>query len=236
MPKYYVGFDVGIKNLAFCVIDKDQYTKYASKKSDDPGIVHWENINLLKSEVCSGLIKSGKKKGDECGKTASFVESGNYYYCGQHKPESSKKYKQKTSKNQSTDYLMEIVFRALDLYPIFGEVASIVIELQPRINPKMKTISNGIQAYFIIRQKIDNPESQLRVVKYSSAKNKMKVYKGKIITSPQKTKYLRTKDIGEKHTELILERSPETLDRWYSHSKKKDDLADAFLHCCWSIG
>jgi len=256
MGKYYVGFDVGIKNLAFCVIDSEIYKMYNSTTSNnensgvsrsdttnpasqDCGVIEWVNINLIENKTCCGVTK----KGSVCGKTASFIVNRKCdspslaspnFYCGTHKPEGSKKYKQKNTKNQSMEYFLELLFRELDKYPILKQVYSVVIESQPRFNPKMKTLSSGIQSYFIIRNKIDF-STNLKTVGYSSSKNKLKVWKGDFITSPKTTKYQRTKDIGQQHTELILARSPETLEKFYNSSKKKDDLADAFLHCVYSL-
>lgn len=259
MGKYYVGFDVGIKNLAFCVIDSEIYKKYNESDSNcnsgvsqsettnpasqdsggalhaptncecNSGVIEWVNINLIENKTCCGVTK----KGDVCGKTASFVLKDSFY-CGTHKLEGSKKYKQKNTKNQNMEYFLELLFRELDKYPILKDAHSVVIESQPRFNPKMKTLSSGIQSYFIIRNKIDFV-TNLKTVGYSSSKNKLKVWKGEYITSPKTTKYQRTKDIGQQHTELILARSPETLEKFYNNSKKKDDLADAFLHCVYSL-
>jgi len=174
MGKYYVGFDVGIKNLAFCVIDSEIYKMYNSTTSNNEnsgvsrsdttnpasqdcggalhaptncecnsGVIEWVNINLIENKTCCGVTK----KGSVCGKTASFIVNRKCdspslaspslaspslaspnFYCGTHKPEGSKKYKQKNTKNQSMEYFLELLFRELDKYPILKEVYSVVIE------------------------------------------------------------------------------------------------------------
>jgi len=45
MGKYYVGFDVGIKNLAFCVIDSEIYKMYNSTTSNN------ENSGVSRSDT-----------------------------------------------------------------------------------------------------------------------------------------------------------------------------------------
>lgn len=220
------GFDVGIKNLAFCIIDSEKH------KSGECGIVDWKCINLITNPGCNGIIKSGQKKGEECGKNCTF-KFEDKHFCGTHKPEKAKKFKPKTCKNMTAEKLLKIMFEELDNHPIFKEVEKVVIELQPKINPKMKVISNGLQSYFILRFQIDS--QNLKIVKFSSAKNKLKVYKGPQIFSPKKTGYDQRKDLAQKHTEILLEGRPELETYYFSHPQKKDDLADAYLHCVFAL-
>lgn len=81
------GWDVGIKHLAYCVIEKE-----------DVGfkIVHWDNIDLTDSEqnkkYCDGFTKKTKKnESKKCNCEAKIVmeEDGkSFYYCKKHiKPE-----------------------------------------------------------------------------------------------------------------------------------------------------
>lgn len=232
--KLYAGIDVGVKNLCWCVIDVDRWKRYKSEKdNNDPGIVCWKNVNLVESETCVGIYKSGLKKGETCGKIASFIDSSKNHWCGTHKPEKCKKFKQTTSRTKPVGYFMKLAFEALDKEPIFKQVESIVIELQLKKNPMMKRISNALEAYFILRYKMCD-DSVLKTVKYSSARGKLKVYKGDLIVSPKKGN-AAIKDLAKLHTEKMLENC-EILDICYKPYKKKDDLADAFLHCVGSIG
>ena len=124
---------------------------------------------------------------------------------------------------------------------IIGKISEIkgnyiVIENQPRINQKMKMFAAGLETYFIIRYHIDKEDSQLKTIKPSSAKNKLKLYDGSfIVTDHIKDPYDKRKYLAQRHCEHFLERCPEVLEQYYTHNKKKDDLADAFLHCLWSI-
>lgn len=70
------SWDVGIKNLAYCVMEKND---------NDSKIIKWDVINLVDSDkiTCCALLKNNKI----CGKKASYF--GNLedikYYCGTHK-------------------------------------------------------------------------------------------------------------------------------------------------------
>jgi len=80
-----IGWDVGIKNLAYCIINKNNETNTFT-------IEQWKIIDLTDNVdyYCCGLLK--KKKGDkeekQCDKTAKFYTESNdktKYYCATHK-------------------------------------------------------------------------------------------------------------------------------------------------------
>ena len=240
----YAGFDIGIKNLAFCVIDSKEWKDYKAERSDDPGIKLWVNLNLVgDTATCTGIIKSGKKRNECCGKQASWVMENQdlegvhcEYYCGTHKSEWCTPYKPPRIKNLNMRLLKKKAFTELDKIELFNEVAHIAIESQPRINQQMKMFGASIEAYFIIRQNIDNVDQKLRAIRASPAKNKLKMYTGPDIRVHHiKNPYDRRKYLAQKHTEYFLRRSPEILEDLYYPSKKRDDLADAFLHCILAI-
>jgi hypothetical protein len=75
------SWDVGIKNLAFCVLEKTTDNKIR--------IIKWDKINIIDSDkiICCALSqKSSNKIKDQhvCGKIASFYYTDKYY-CGSHK-------------------------------------------------------------------------------------------------------------------------------------------------------
>lgn len=230
----HAAFDIGIKNLACCIIDTTQWKCFKRGESEDPGILFWENLNLMgEPEKCCQPIKSGKKRGEPCGKAASWT-NGTNYYCGTHKGgEGLKLYRPPQIKNVNMNHLKKRAFEELDKLEIFKQVSHIVLESQPKINQKMKMFYASIEAYFIIRYQIDR--EILKCVKASPAKNKLKLYKGpEIDCSHLKKSYDRRKYLAEKQTEHFLEKCPEMLDKFLNH-KKRDDLADAFLHCLCSF-
>ena len=64
-----LSIDVGMKNLAYCLMDV--------KENKDYGILDWNVVNLTDSDkyVCKCLKKNNK----ECGKKARFFKNTNYY-------------------------------------------------------------------------------------------------------------------------------------------------------------
>lgn len=230
----YAGFDIGIKNLAFCIIDSAKWEKYNKcDEETDSGIILWKNLNLYDTiEKCSSIIKTGKLKNTNCNNNAFWVFD-NIYYCGMHKNNNCKKYK---SKNNNINTLLQKAFRILDSYSIFNEVYYIALETQPKLNQKMKMFATSIETYFIIRQQIDNKDNNLKFIKNSPSKNKLKLYNGDPINNSHiKNPYNKRKYLAQKHTEFFLRKSPDLLKELYLCEKKKDDLADAFLHCIYAI-
>ena len=74
-----LSWDVGIKNLAFCLIDKDLDNK----------ILDWGVINLVDDEniKCHGFINSNNETSDCCKKVTYEYINGTdtYYFCNLHK-------------------------------------------------------------------------------------------------------------------------------------------------------
>lgn len=79
-----LSFDVGIKNLAYCMLSLHPQPQGYT-------IHDWGIIDLITEEedyICTGHLKGGKNKGTKCTNKASFFESGNKTkcYCSIHKP------------------------------------------------------------------------------------------------------------------------------------------------------
>ena len=79
-----LSFDVGIKNLAYCMLSLQSQRDYT--------IHDWGIIDLITEEedyICTGYLKGGKKKGAQCTHKASFFEPGDKKkcYCSTHKPQ-----------------------------------------------------------------------------------------------------------------------------------------------------
>lgn len=71
-----ISFDVGIKNLAYCIIDVDNDKKYK--------IYDWGIIDLMNKPVFNCSSKQKKKPHTICGKSASYMDKTQQYYCKQH--------------------------------------------------------------------------------------------------------------------------------------------------------
>tara|TARA_B100000886_G_scaffold315518_2_gene253533 strand:- start:9222 stop:10124 length:903 start_codon:yes stop_codon:yes gene_type:complete len=74
-----LSWDVGIKNLAFCLIDTTENNK----------IIDWGVINLIEDEdlKCHGFINSNNEQSDCCKKiTYEYINgTDTYYFCNLHK-------------------------------------------------------------------------------------------------------------------------------------------------------
>jgi len=79
-----ISFDVGIKNMAYCIIDCSQSIQ----------IIDWNIINLLDAETpisyCSCMLKPKNKKTSpsKCTKIAKYQKEGNYF-CEKHAKENA---------------------------------------------------------------------------------------------------------------------------------------------------
>lgn len=199
---FYCGIDIGIKNLALCLVD-------------DTVIKEWVVVNLFVPSVCNGTLKSGEK----CCKKATFRNKDDFY-CGTHKDINCKKYKQKLTTQYSIDDVLKAAFAKLDEYSEYFNMTDIVIiEQQVKANPRMRVLSNAIHAYFLLKY------NNIQKIVYSPAKNKLKVCKENVQTTPGGK---QLKKIAIQHIIKLL--PDEILQQYFYTETKKDDLADAYLH------
>ncbi len=215
-----LSIDVGIKNLAMCIIEK---------KEENNNIILWENFNLLNDtiEKCKFLTKQGKICNSKC----------NYHYhssqekifsCKKHCPKDNKvkiiQIKNKKVKNYSLQELTKIIISKLNQIleenkDHFENLEQIFIELQPKANPKMKLVSHIIFTK-LVEYNIDNSCK----IKFLQAKKKLSSFK-----KEEKNTYSKRKKLSIEYTKNIIEiEHPEWLNT-FLESSKKDDLSDTFL-------
>lgn len=202
-----LAFDIGIQNLAYCYFT-------ITPKSKNLFIVHDWNVLTLSNDICSYINKKA------CDKIAKFRDDENHF-CNKHKTKQSKKIK---------DNLLDLhtcLVRQLD--NLDNDPDYIVIENQPKFNPKMKTIAAAIYTYYAIRYKVDKL-TNLQEIAYIHPNYKItKVpYNGPELDNLPKAKYQRYKRMGIEYTKYFL-RNTNALQHFETHSKK-DDLADSFLN------
>ena len=214
----YLSFDVGIKNLAFCSLN------------DNKQILDWGIINLDKNPKCQcGLQK-------ECQKSATFIvtcDNGETKYsCTTH----NKKYKKKKKINADRDIfnLSKILIEELNLKTDFLNHDVICIENQPALkNPVMKTVQMILYSYFMIEGATkDKLVDQVHMI---NARNKLKVYKGPPVECKYKEKYKRNKYLSVEYTKNMILNEEKNFIDLFNESKKKDDLADAYLQGIYFI-
>ena len=110
----------------------------------------------------------------------------------------------------------------------------ICIENQPALkNPTMKSIQMLLYSYFMIEGVTkDKSVEQVHMI---NARNKLKVYNGPPVECNIKEKYKRNKYLSVEYTKnMILQQDKKFIDL-FDESKKKDDLADAYLQGIYFI-
>lgn len=221
--------DVGLKNLALCVMscnDKQQL--------EDFNIEFWDVLNTLEVEqLCTGTTKSGKV----CGKKAScFLQESKMYTCKAHAPktETIKSYKPKGTKDFTLQEMAKAVLDALgnvlqQHHTTFANVDRVEIELQPRVNNKMKLIS-----HVIFGKLVEHYSTQNTLVRFTRASQKLKAYTGPQLVCNLKSAYAKRKWLGIQYARWFFENAftktqTENWLDWFEKCNKKDDLSDVLL-------
>tara|TARA_B100000674_G_C37878050_1_gene932939 strand:+ start:83 stop:886 length:804 start_codon:yes stop_codon:yes gene_type:complete len=230
-----LSFDVGIKNLAYCILEHGFEGDDLPFKIHDWGVIdvteikenNNTDINLdfinnykkmpikdLKSEMEKNNIDTKGKKKELIERVEKFLKSKDLL-------------KKKTTRIELIDHAKNL-YNTLDEYSSFLDVSYVIIENQPVLkNPTMKSLQMLLYSYFVIRGIIDKRNEEL-IIKLISARNKLKVYEGPEIICECKSKYQQTKKLGIEYCKYFIKNDKEKLDYFNNH-KKKDDLADSFL-------
>lgn len=146
-PMVVLSIDVGVKNLAMCVVE------YCSSQWS---ILHWSNQSVIEdtSTRCSSIVKSSK---EQCTKPAQFraLGEGSLEYCGVHAkaitPKVAIVHSKKTMKNM-TDY--ELVQRILVYLAKYANdewvalLTHVVIERQPVRSRKINLVADALFVYW----------------------------------------------------------------------------------------
>ena len=207
-----IGWDVGIKNLSYCVVEYND-NNYV--------IRDWNIIDLRYDNEETKEISDSKSKA----KTKEITKT-------------KTKAKEKKCSKISLKDLSRNLYKKLEENNSFSNFDYVIIENQPVLkNPTMKSIQMILYSYFSFKSLgIENFKDLLLM----NASNKLKVYKGDIDSeelekiNKLKSKYSRNKKLSILHSQLILEtHSTETWLEFFNSNKKKDDLADAFLMCMY---
>jgi hypothetical protein len=250
----YLAWDVGVKNLAYCLTDKKG------------NIVKWDIINLTNQRTikCDGINKNGsdcssqsmgfdnkskhfyckKHMKDktckdlyvcfECNTKCKYIHKiQNIYCCAKHLPEKdqceySEVINNKNVTKTSLSKLGNNLIDKLDDIPELLQATTIDIENQPALkNPTMKSVQMILYTYFLINLK--NKKYSLNLV---SARNKLKfdlenedIKETKKITD----NYKKNKKLAIDFTREFLKNTPDWLEYFENYKNKKDDLADAYL-------
>ena len=209
-----LSFDVGIKNLAYCHLSSNKLIK------------GWGIINLDKNPICDVNLRK------KCMRQSSYKVNGvdNIEYCCSNHSKRFKSKKKLDTKNMletSQTCISELL--KLDL----KDIGVVLIENQPALkNPIMKSIQMIIYTFFIMNG-VMNDDSTIKEVNMVNARNKLKVYKGPCIVCPysndKKDRYKKNKYLSIEYTKQMINVDEDIYKELFEGSKKKDDLADAYL-------
>ena len=134
-----LSFDVGIKNLAYCLIDSEKDT-----------IEDWGILNISVDPVCDHVMKGLT----QCDKSAKVVINQTKL-CSAH--QKLKCHRDKSSKRipKTKNIIFELgkrIVQCLDEKPDFMETDLVLIENQPALkNPTMKSVQMILYSYFLIK-------------------------------------------------------------------------------------
>jgi hypothetical protein len=149
--RYILSFDIGIHNLAVCVIT---YTKpissnvYLDENESKYQLYDWRVMDINKKS-CSYQMKKGGMCQANCGYFVNESSGGGEkYYCGKHKVVGAKKIKDTYFEfNKNLYILLKEMMEEMQI-PLMN-IEAVLIEQQPLKNPKMKNISYMLHGYFM---------------------------------------------------------------------------------------
>ena len=217
--------DVGLRNLSMCIMNS-QYT-----------ILLWDIFNVLDKDDyhCQSNFKNGKLCNRKCNMKYT-LNNEKIFCCKTHFPKNIKPTKEHDFKKKSIDeYLLQdiaktFITRVQDIYnenSVFKELDTILIELQPKCNPKMLFTSHVLYTKLVELYKDTNV-----TIKFVRASQKLKAYTGPVIVCPLKGAYAKRKWLGVKYGYWFLENifSKEQRDIWIpTLTGKLDDRMDCLL-------
>ena len=231
-----LSIDVGIRNLACCLIEIPEDGKvpwsignwfvldtfeYNSGSEDDliavfKGYKQWKKDALVEFVEKKEIEPAGSDT-----KRESYEAAIKNYLAKQ-------KITQKYVADRMLDYITDKIRHFFDSHPDCLEVDNLLIENQPSLkNPTMKSIQMILYTFFYLRSK---DRGHTMNIEFISATRKMAYCKAKgLIDKNTKVEknYKTTKQCSIVVSKIILESRPEYEP--YFGRAKKDDLADCLL-------
>jgi len=240
---YYLDVGKSGKNIGFCKTHLAQYADYWPKTKTE---MLFRKSTTTNSCGCT-YVKMNSEKCNKSSKYSFKYNGDKQYYCGAHyRSELKKKIKEFSPqpiknlivKKYPTSQLQLTLINRLDkLAEHFGKlhVEEVVIENQPtHKNPKMKSISNTLFDYFLIRGYIDKFKGlDIGHVRFMCPSNKLKVNNDNTIqvfrsNKDSKEKYKLTKALSIQYTKQLIDSDKKQLE-YLDLYTKQDDICDAYL-------
>lgn len=231
----FLAIDIGLRNLAMCVMSAND------KSNLETFNIHlWDVFDTIEDSE-EFLCKSIQKNGKICNKKCLYKykhENEIVYTCKKHFPKNITIEKSnKVIKKAINDYLLQDIAKKVlyklqyiyDTYPIFKELTNIIIELQPKINQKMKFTSHIVYGKLVELYK----DSDV-TIRFVRASTKLKAYTGPPIECKLKGAYAKRKWLSIQYCKWIIENkfSKEISNKWlkiFETHKKLDDMMDTCL-------
>lgn len=249
---YYLCTPTKSKPYGFCRTHLSQSCKYWSDAQTNRLFKETNSANAS-ANTCQYIHKNN----NVCNKISKryYVDNNNnnkdnkIYYCQTHyKTALGKKIKQYSpilikniivQKYPTSQLQLTLVKKLDELAKHFADlgVEQIIIENQPsHKNPKMKSISNTLFDYFMIRGYIDKIHNlNINLVRFMCPSNKLKVNNDntlqvfKASNNDEKQKYKLTKALSVQYTKQLLADDEEHLEYLDIFKNKQDDICDAYL-------
>lgn len=231
-----LSIDIGIKNLSLCCMN------YTDKQDMSSYELHlWDVYDTLDSQEY--FCKSLKKDNTICNKKCLYKykkDQDACFCCKTHFPKDLLPLKRDNhyKKKMVADYLLQDIAKIVltklqsiynDNIEMFSQIKSIIIELQPKINQKMKFISHIIYGKLV--ELYYDKDTTIRFVR---ASQKLKAYTGPNLECKLKGKYAQRKWLSIQYCKWFLENkfSNNQKEKWLPHFDKhckKDDISDTLL-------
>ena len=234
-----LSFDVGIKNLAYCLVSLENKENMYDHKIEEWGVIDVMEKFMEKSIKCSVNKKGTLCTGDAIlsvkisdkhigfckKKTCQAIANSTY------SKKDLKKVKPINTKSVSTLELTSEMINKLKQKSELLNADIVVIENQPVLkNPTMKSIQMVLYSFFLIYGYVDE-DSSINNIALFNAGRKLDIYDGpKIENVKDATTYAGRKQLSILYTQYFLRENIEKLEFFNKH-KKKDDLADCYLQC-----
>ena len=200
-----LSIDVGIYNLAICLLDVD---------STVAKILFWKDINILAGKQTCSVKK--------CKRVATHIKDDQYYCikCKTSLYPNQRLQTIKTAMNTSIEKIAELLYATLDTELQDIEYDRVLIENQPTRNIKMKNISMLLLGYFTIKHS---------TIEFVNASKKMQ----ETTINAYANTYANRKKSSKLAVKSLLKDSDWSL--FFKCSKKQDDLSDCLLQGLWWI-
>ena len=248
--------DVGLKNLAMCIMDShynihlwdvynmldaEQYSYSCGTRQKDGKMCEKKCQFKFPKEIKNKIVNETVDENTSEIIKKVDISTEIVYTCKRHFPKDMPNQKKYFIKEKKVgDYLLQDITERImkgiqDIYDkhvdLFIKVTNICIELQPKVNQRMKFTSHIIYAKFVDLYKNRDGEIPVRFIR---ASQNLQAYRGPPVECKLKTPYAKRKYLSVAYTKWYLEhdllnndfnKSRNYIEFLLSHPKK-DDLCD----------